>query len=377
MKNQVVFILFMLLLACTNKPHKEVLMEEGKITSLPMLDIAGNLSASELDTFTWNSIAKTVRMIPLSSKRLLGRAPEINYISDELIIIEEAQFQSVSSYDSKGRLKSYFSHVGQGPGEYVYLTYVKFDKQDSTVMVFDNNGKLLKYSLDGKCLDEKILKDRQWGNIAYIDPEGIVYTKNASGANSLISILNREWNVEKSYIMFDSTATDRYKAGFTLMCNRTFTQDKYVITHPLGDTLYSVSKSAIDPILILQKKNHVLTSDVLKESIMKLPKDNDFITYTHLDLFSSYLIYRYYWHGNFSLQLWNIETGKMIGKMNMGQNYQSGFNYVFDSGKKVRLIPLYVTDDYLGFLIPTENCMDDIEGLKEDDNPVLMIIELK
>lgn len=377
MKNQVVFMLLMLLLACTNKPHEKVLMEEGKITSLPVLDIAGNLSASELDTFTWNNIAKTVRMIPLSSKRLLGRAPEINYISDELIIIEEAQSQSVSSYDSKGHLKSYFSHVGQGPGEYVYLTYVKFDEQDSTVMVFDNNGKLLKYSLDGKCLDEKILKDRQWGNIAYIDPEGIVYTKNASGANSLISILDREWNVEKNCIMFDSTATDRYKAGFTLMCNRTFTQDKYVITHPLGDTLYTVSKSGVEPLLILQKENHVLTSEVLNEGIMKLPKDNDFITYTLLDLFSSYLTYRYYWHGNFSLQLWNMETGKMIGKLNMDQNYQHGFNYVFDSGYRVRIVPNYVTDKYLAFFIPAEDCVEEIEGIKEDDNPILMIIELK
>lgn len=187
MKNQVIFILFMLLLACTSNPHKETVMEEEKTTSLPVLDIAGNLSASELDTFTWNSIAQSVRLIPLSSKRLLGRAPNICYISDDLIVIKEDQVQSVSIYDSAGKLKSFFHHVGRGPGEYVYLSDVRFNSQDSTLTVFDNNGKLLKYSLGGKCLDEKILKDRKWRNIAYVDSEGIVYTKNGPGTNNASS----------------------------------------------------------------------------------------------------------------------------------------------------------------------------------------------
>ena len=225
-------------------------------------------------------------------------------------------------------------------------------------------------------MEEKIFKDRQWGNIAYMDPEGTVYTKNGPDANSLISVLDGEWKINKSYFPYDSTATDRYKAGFYLTCNRTNTRDKYVINPPLVDTLYSVSKSGVNPMLILKKENHVLTSDILYESIMKLPPNNDFLTYTTLDMFSSFVYYRYLWQGKFSAQLWNYEKGKMIGKVDL-ETDRYGFNYVFDSGNKVRISPIYVTDKCLAFMIPAEKCVGEIDGVKEDDNPVLMVMKLK
>lgn len=382
MKKQIIFILIipLFLCTCTTKQNKEV-TEEEMIASLPILDIAGNLSTSISDTFTWNSIAKSVQLIPLNSKKLLGRAPSIRYISDDLIVISEAQEQTVNIYDMKGGLKSSFQHVGKGPGEYVYLSYVQFNYSDSSVIVFDINGKLLKYSLAGKCLEEKSMKDRQWTNIMHIDANNKIYTKNGPDTKSLVSVLNQDYTIEQQFFMFDTTATERRKACISLNIARSNTADKYLINRSFDDTLYIINNSILNPICILNKGPYILSEEE-SENFMKLPSDNNFITYTSLDMFSSFVLYRYYWHGDFSLQLWNWEKEEIIGKAELNKPNQysglvGGFNYVFHSGKKTRIIPNYVTDSCLGFLIPAEDCVGEIKGVKEDDNPVLMMIKLK
>ena len=54
---------------------------------LPVLDVAYGYKAALPDTFTWNSIAKNVRMIPLKTEKLMGRNPVVKYFSENLIIV--------------------------------------------------------------------------------------------------------------------------------------------------------------------------------------------------------------------------------------------------------------------------------------------------
>lgn len=382
MKRPIIVMCFccLFLLSCASKQKEEKLFEQKEINHLPVLDIAGNLSTSIPDTFTWNSIAKSIQLIPLGTKEPLGRTPIIADIQDSLIFISEVQTQSANIFDLRGEMKSSFRKVGQGPGEYIHFTYLRYNKSDSSITVFDNNGKLLKYSLTGKCIDEKNLKNRAWGNIVHIDTLNTIYTKNGSESSGLVSVLNEYMQAENNYFMYDSTDTDRYKAGFYLMCNRSNTRDKYLINTPLNDTLYSVKKTMLEPCAVLLRGSHSLTEQVLNNSIMKFPPENDLITYTSVDLFSDFLLYRYYWNGQFYIQLWNLNNRSLMGKVCLNQldqlsGLQGGFNFVFESGRKLRLIPNYISDRYLGFIIPAQDCVAEIAGVKEDDNPVILLIQ--
>ena len=44
---------------------------------MPVFDVADALDAALSDNFTWNSIAKTVRMIPLKTEGLIGAHPKV------------------------------------------------------------------------------------------------------------------------------------------------------------------------------------------------------------------------------------------------------------------------------------------------------------
>ena len=116
------------------------------------------------------------------------------------------------------------------------------------------------------------------------------------------------------------------------------------------------------------------------ENFLKLPPENDYFIYTGINLFSSYLHYRYLFQGNFYSEIWDIESQTKIvsrsRKLN-DSNEEDGCKYVFDSGKTLRLIPYAYEKKRLIFFIPAEKCMSEFKGMKEDDNPVLMIMDLK
>ena len=46
---------------------------------IPVFDVADALDAALSDNFTWNSIAKTVRMIPLKTEGLIGAHSKVQY----------------------------------------------------------------------------------------------------------------------------------------------------------------------------------------------------------------------------------------------------------------------------------------------------------
>ena len=56
--------------------------------------------------------------------------------------------------------------------------------------------------------------------------------------------------------------------------------------------------------------------------------------------------------------------------------FSDGFAYTLPSGNVIHVLPRYVTQGKLVFVLSPEDLMDDISGLKEDDNPVLMVINL-
>ena len=99
---------------------------------LPVFNVADALDAALPDTFTWNSIAKNVRMIPLKTEGLIGRGPNVKYFSDDLIIVTEYH-SGVFVFDGEGQEIVSFDHRGMGPKEYLYTTRVNYNKQTKEV----------------------------------------------------------------------------------------------------------------------------------------------------------------------------------------------------------------------------------------------------
>lgn len=107
-----------------------------KKTSLPVLDLGATIESSVPDTFVWNNVAKRVSYLPVSTTDsvLLALARPV-YIGKDFHYMVDHKTSIVFRVDKKGKIISSFSRKGQGPGEYVDLTYIHVEPENRMVCV--------------------------------------------------------------------------------------------------------------------------------------------------------------------------------------------------------------------------------------------------
>ena len=100
---------------------------------MPVLNVADALDAALPDTFTWNSIAKNVRMIPLKTEGLIGRGPNVKYFSDDLIIVTEYH-SGVFVFDGEGQGIVSFDHRGMGMSGLVRISSTNISHRSASAL---------------------------------------------------------------------------------------------------------------------------------------------------------------------------------------------------------------------------------------------------
>ena len=76
-----------------------------------------------------------------------------------------------------------------------------------------------------------------------------------------------------------------------------------------------------------------------------------------------------------------MDTGELVAwdrAERVGDTFTwiSGFRYVFPSGNEFREMCFdYVNQNQGVFIRQADECLDDVEGLTADDNPVLIVLE--
>lgn len=88
--------------ACHSRPQADTAEETIPQDTIAILDFASAINKEVPDTFTWNSVAKKVTYIPLSSSHLMDGHPAINYLGDDMCILSEGKEQWIHRVDFKG-----------------------------------------------------------------------------------------------------------------------------------------------------------------------------------------------------------------------------------------------------------------------------------
>lgn len=345
---------------------------------MPVFDVADALDAALSDNFTWNSIAKNVRMIPLKTEGLIGAHPKVHYFSDDLIIVSDISTHSVFVFDGEGREKVSFSHFGQGPKEYITMTSVNYHEKDSLIMLYDNRKKkLFRFDLRGRCVDVKTAD--VGGIILQIDSEGDMLSINRAG-KSLVSVWDNKLQLRGEYLPFDVRFNDQQKISSQLLSGKGFHSGASMLLPVCSDTVYSVMKQGVVSFCMVKRGGYKCSPDDLK-NIKKVMFNEDYLCGEQVHSFSSYFCY--ITQNKSVVELWDMHTGKLLA-WNKGK-YEGkgtdreliwGFRYVFPSGNEIRPLMLdYVNKDCGVFIVQAEECVDDIRGLSIDDNPVILVLE--
>lgn len=352
-------------------------------TALPVLNLAAQIEAKVPDTFTWNSIQKKVTFIPLETTdaSMIGHL-SLSYIDDGVILIGDGKTYNILLFNIEGKSISHFNHQGNGPGEYFSINGLFFNPSDSTINVYDRQYEnWITYTLKGKPLSSISTKKLFKGGVAYCKGNRII-TGNSSGKTRL-SLFNKDFRLIKGVLPLDSIQSLQEYRPINFFSNSTWTKDILLYTNSVEtDTVWALSETAVWPFLIVDKGKYVIPeserSDYFKAFLELNPTyPKDF----HFDAFSHFVLMKYLYKGLIVAELWDLPSGKILSRCSLRnvvtkEVFYDGFAYTLPSGNVIHALPAYVTQGKLVFVLSPDELMDDIPGLKEDDNPVLMVINL-
>lgn len=351
-------------------------------TVLPVLNLAAQIEANVPDTFTWNSIQKKVTFIPLeTTEALMLGIPYLSYVDDGVILIGDGKTYNILLFNIEGKCISHFNHQGNGPGEYFSINGLFFNSSDSTINVFDRQYEhWITYTSTGKPLSSISTKKLFKGGVAYCKGNRII-TGNASGKTRL-SLFDKDFRLIKGVLPLDSIQSLQEYRPINFFSNSTWTKDILLYTNTAEtDTIWAY-ETDVRPFFIVDKGKYVIPeserSDYFKAFLNLNPTyPKDF----HFDAFSNFVLMKYLYKGLIVAELWDLPSGKILSRCSLRnvvtkEKFSAGFAYTLPSGNVIHALPAYVTQSTLVFVLSPEDLMDDIPGLKEDDNPVLMVINL-
>ena len=145
-----------------------------------------------------------VQIVPLETtdEALIANIDKID-IKNNRIYIMDRHAKSVYVYDMNGKYLNRINNIGQGPGEYAFLSYMTVT--DSTVIVIDHlMEKQIEYQIPSmKFLREERIFEKLWCTEIFSMPDGMIYYINEGGSS----------RVGEKYLLFGrkNNASEIYK----------------------------------------------------------------------------------------------------------------------------------------------------------------------
>lgn len=377
------FITLCLFTTCSGSGKQQetaltVTTEKSK-TEIPVFDLAGVVNKQVPDTFTWNSIAKSIKLIPISTSRgtLMGISQELIYIGDDFYIIAEYQTQTIYRTDLNGKILKSFRHVGNGPGEYTYLSRTNYIPEDSTIQVFDNgNMKRIFYDLNGKLIKEISMKDMEI-NFPLLIKENYMICRGNPESPYQLYITDNDLNIQQRLCPLDSTLTTWEKAAIVLQTNRSINKDVLIFNHATSDSVFTVTDKGFSPLFILKKGDYTIPQAELKNFINLIKQGDPHILALRIHSIPGYYLIAYNRNKQFIEEIWRESDCQIISRF-FNTNDEFGYPFTLPSGKTIRIntTGMYKVGNTIALFIPAEDAAGEIPGVKEDDNPVLLIMEI-
>jgi hypothetical protein len=361
MKKLTLFALLVMLIAC-GRDHAD----------LPLFDLEaamnGTLKAS--DSFTLNDIVEVVDIIPIETHpdKLIGSA-NLRHIGKNHFYIRHDN--AVSRIDNQGNILTTISRQGRGPGEYLGLTMADFNESASTIRIFDQQGdKYVTYNMGGEMIDEGSLS-KKGVELPRFFGSDYMLMRGARRGNHRLWITDRDMNILHGLFPMDTTLTESDRLALTMQVGvGSAGGDEALVGIITGDTLYRVNKREVTPEAILHKGQYRRSEEPIFQ--ITTPDSPHYFISTQVDAAGDYYFMRHITTKMLALEIWD-KSGGLIAHIDS----REGFRFAFPSGGETRVSWLHVSGDTVAFVVDAIDAAGSVEGVQEDDNPVIVVAKLK
>ncbi|MCK9161006.1 MAG: 6-bladed beta-propeller [Bacteroidaceae bacterium] len=287
--------------------HSETSQKQNSDTQSKIikLDISNLSNYREIEKFNLSEAAKNIRIVPLETKGecLISKIDNI-IIADSSIIINDNQ--KIYRFDMNGKFMNIIGKIGEGPEEYINLSQIEYGEKDKGIYCFATKGIKI-YNMDGtyrKTLSTDSITDTDYrgGKYNYVMENGDIILNSklpvlkALGSKDLwtFSIFDNNMNLKiKIYnqdILNHKDFINNNVApmmGWVNYCTEDFAlvdfYKGFKTAYYGGDTIYRYNQNNLEPVYIL-KTGEKPTFELSHQWI----KRNDFFKYLWMtDFFDS------------------------------------------------------------------------------------------
>ncbi len=307
---------------------------------------------------------KVTFIIPLetSEKALLGEVRKVMKSGDLLFVLDTNS--SLKIFNTKGEFQRNIGRVGQGPGEYVMLTDFTLDDKHKRIYI-NSLEKFLVYDFDGNFKKEVPFEEKGKyqvftfcnDKLFYIVPD-VQYSDDVESA-TLVAIFDTKGKLVKQI----PANKLRRKQGFA-MFNNIATDGKNVFyKEEFGQTVYAIQNDySIDKLCVLDFGKYTLQTDELSMDKQKYwEKRCRLQNILPAADYSIFIVQKGLLNPEFIPFLWNKKDDSFCRF-----DYKVSYN-----GTQYSVLPFAISENKI------VGILNDTDGELEEQNPILVILELK
>ena len=406
MKKPTLFLcaICVLLSGCGNRNQKESEISDNSafIENEPIdynkvyfIDLEQRIKESKVDTFTINRLAKNITFTPLETtdKALLMTTHFKVIPTNERYYISSGtmgSFSGIMEFDVTGRyIDCLILKEGRGPKELPRIPEWAFNR-NRQLLVASSLYEILVHSLENSTTNKYSLGDF-FCYICVLNDGTMVGVPNVVAENGdtgtpYLHFRNQEGEIVKSLFYTqkrDITSPPEGRSPFETYHIFPVYSGDALFKDMFNDTIYRIrSMDEIKPYLIIHRGSLTLTP---KDNSSRATIDQKVLILGLLE--TEKLIFIKYWHKEVSnCAIWDKRTQSFISNLNDTENNGSGpinryshsfTKYRTPNGKEILIAILDYFDGKLYSVLDAAQAMEFLPDIKEDDNPVLMVIELK
>ena len=360
---------------------------------LYFLDFEANLKNIQEDTFTINSIAKNITFIPLEtsdSVLLYNDVIQIQKINEGYLISTSSfltNFHYIMVFDTTGRFKNYLMKRGQGPKELPYISEWSYNHHTQLLVAstwhqiiihFFENNTSNKYLLDVFFMNACLLNDGTIVGLPSALGKGDTETPYLHFLNQEGKIVRSICYPQKRNIAYDFSEGRTIAYGENYGLYPSYSGDA-LFKDMFNDTIYRIrNMDDVQPYMILHKGSLTPTLKDIYNSTTAAQK----VKLSQILDTKKYFIIVYGYRGKTYTSVWDKKTRTLIAntihppRMSRLTSFNGFTNYRTPTGKEIQIMISSYFDGKLFGVLDATQAMEFLPNIKEDDNPVLTIIEL-
>jgi hypothetical protein len=261
---------------------------------------------------------------------------------------------------------------------------IDINEDNSTIRVFDwQNDKYITYSMEGLFIDEGALS-KKGIDLPRIIADDYMVVRGSPESTHLYYITDRDMNIRQGLFPIDTNGLTRFeRMGLTQLVGIGSNGNGALVNPVREDTLYRVTGQGMTPEAILKKGQYRLPPKPIFPIFDRFDSNVfTFLLQSNVTALGEYYIIDQWMDSGRAAQLWSKSDGQLVAysdSRNGFSNFGLKMIVTLPSGGIVtaNASSFLIENDMLAFTLNAIDAVEGIKGVKEDDNPVIVIAKLK